>query len=362
MRTALIPVFQLHSSYYRQLRDQPCNVQLGGTAMKRSLRKFLPRWHSKNLKPFLPLFCLVLCFAITLSCGKKQAPPLLPAEPPSEEPIEDDSLGNLLDDGKESGGSSGMTPAEDQALKSLLKETEAIAPESGDSAVSAALQQEMQNILKEEAEGRDVAMQKMALAGKMMKECAEKVAGLAPKPGQPLLGEWKGDKCKSPSFTLRDTRPKGLIPGQNQNQQNSSGGGGASQQGDGILIADGKIEGKVSPGEDGSGKFTSTKGTWSGTLYDNGLDGLSGAGKLTNPKYSKTKYGTKACTANFTLEASTNPIPENYVEAMKIAGNCFRRALIMMSPVMDKMFKGMDPAMRTMLQQSMLGGGSSSSK
>jgi hypothetical protein len=226
-----------------------------------------------------------------------------------------------------SGPSGGLTEADQFALKNVFQEQTKIAPQQP-SGLSQQLLAEAKRLLEEEAKGRDVAVAKMALAGRMLTECANRTAPLAPVPGQPLLGVWASTDnaaCKV-NFT---------IAGQGQNLTYAVAGDTrgtmkASNQGDGALQTE----------------------PFSGRLTDRPS---SGTGTLTHPQFTKTKYGFQPCSTAVALKSSANPIPANYVEAMKRMGQCFRQALILMSPVFDRMFAGMNPQLAQLLQQRMLG-------
>ncbi len=228
-----------------------------------------------------------------------------------------------------SGTGGGLTAADQFALKNVYQEQSKVAPTQGSqSGLSQSLLAEAQRLLNEEAKGRDVAVAKMALAGKMLTECATRTAPLAPLPGQPLLGVWASTDqaaCKV-NFTIAGTGANATY----QVAGDTRGTMKATNQGDGTM---------------NTAPFT-------GRLTDRPE---SGTGTLTNPQFTKTKYGYTACSTAVGLKNSANPIPANYQEAMKRMGQCFRQALVLMSPVFDKMFEGMNPQLKQLLQQRMLG-------
>ncbi len=226
-----------------------------------------------------------------------------------------------------SGSGGGLTEADQFALKNVFQEQSQVAPQQA-SGLSQSLLAEAKRLLEEEAKGRDVAVAKMALAGRMLTECAERTAPLAPIPGQPLLGVWAStDKaaCKV-NFTIAGTGANATY----QVAGDTRGTMKATNQGDGTMNTE----------------------PFSGRLTDRPE---SGTGTLTNPQFTKTKYGYQACSTAVALKNSANPIPANYQEAMKRMGMCFRQALVLMSPVFDQMFANMNPQLRSLLQQRMLG-------
>jgi len=233
--------------------------------------------------------------------------------------------GNTGNGGSASGG--GLTEADQFALKNVFQEQTQVAPQQT-SGLSQSLLAEAKRLLDEEAKGRDVAVAKMALAGRMLTECAERTAPLAPIPGQPLLGVWASTDqaaCKV-NFTIAGTGANATY----QVQGDTRGTMKATNQGDGTMNTE----------------------PFQGRLTDRPE---SGTGTLTNPQFTKTKYGYQACSTAVALKNSANPIPANYQEAMKRMGMCFRQALVLMSPVFDQMFANMNPQLRVLLQQRMLG-------
>lgn len=231
--------------------------------------------------------------------------------------------------GDGSAGSIGLSDADKNALSGALNNAKSVAPPNGEDGLSAALRAEAQRLLAEEKAGRDVAVQKLVLAGKMLEECASRVAKYAPIPGQPLLGRWNGGGACAIAFDV-------------------SGGGEGGKY-------------KVSGGTNGtlqadtSGRGGIQGDPFSGNVADSALNGKSGAGTLTHPAFFRNKSGTAPCSVAVALQQPTSPIPQNYQAGMKIAGQCFRQTLILMSPTMDKLFKGLDPAVSQLLQARFLG-------
>src|SRR5690606_4968653 len=101
-----------------------------------------------------------------------------------------------------SGSGGGITEADKQALNAALQQNEALAPQDPDAGLSAALAEEARRLIAEEKAGKDVAVQKMLLAGKMLEECSKKIAKFAPIPGQPLLGTWNGGGACAVKFEI----------------------------------------------------------------------------------------------------------------------------------------------------------------
>jgi hypothetical protein len=226
-----------------------------------------------------------------------------------------------------SGSGGNLTPADQQALQNVFNEQQQVQPRTG-GGLSQALLQEAQRLLEEERRGRDVAVAKMALAGRMLTECAKKTAPLAPIPGQPLLGAWSSTDGAACAINFN-------VAGN---------GAGATYQ------VSGGTRGTMKATEVGDGVMNTEP--FSGRLTDRPE---AGKGTLTHPKFTQTKYGFQACSTKVGLKNSANPIPANYREAMKRMGQCFRQALVLMSPVFDTMFANMNPQLRQILQQRILG-------
>ncbi len=227
-----------------------------------------------------------------------------------------------------SGTSGGLTEADKYSLKNVFQEQAAIEP-LDDGGLSEELKQEAQRLLKEEEEGKQVAAEKMALAGRMLSECANRVAPLAPIAGQPLLGQWE-------STDKSECKVKFTISGGNSNA---------------TYTVSGEAKGTMQATPVGDGTLQ-VKPYDQGRLTDRPE---AGKGVLTITEFKETKYGYDPCSTQVKLKTSANPIPENYKEAMKKMGKCFRQALVLMSPVFDDMFKNMDPQLRYLIQARMLG-------
>lgn len=227
-----------------------------------------------------------------------------------------------------SGSGGGLSDDDKSALKAVFNEQGTVEPSQG-APLSDYLKQQAEAILKAEREGKDVAVQKMALASKILEECAKKVGKLGPIPGQPLMGLWQSSDaaaCKT-SFTVADSGTPGtyVVTGGTKGTMR------ATTVGDGVM---------------------STKPYTEGRLTDRPQ---AGKGVLTHPEFTQTKYGYDPCSTNVALKTSANPIPKNYQEAMKQMGKCFRQASVLMSPIMDSMFKNMNPQLKALIQAKMLG-------
>lgn len=254
----------------------------------------------------------------------------------------------------QSGGGGTLTNADKQALNRLTDQYEDVEPQDdGTDLISNALEQKMKQLLAQEKAGADVAMQKLALAGQMMEQCTLRVAQFAPRPGQPLLGQWSGTACGQTSGKY--TVPGAQIPFNVTDPNDKGPGKGVPLKAPSVFAVTGATQGKMSVKADGSGTIDAQP--WAGPVSDRGLDGRAAAGTVTNKAFNQTKYGPQACNMGVALRASRNPIPENYIEGMRMAGKCYRQTLFFMSPTMDTMFKGMDPQLAQVLKMRLLGMG-----
>lgn len=284
-------------------------------------------------RAFAFVISLALIFAI--GCQKKSSK-LSGLQDDEEAPTNFDTSydDTGLTDSLNQGGST-LTDADKSALTNLSAQTADVAPDDGANILSQALAQEMKRLLEEEKAGKDVAAQKMALAGQMMKECSARIAELAPRPGQPLTGSYVGKDCstkKDVKFDIIDPYDRGK-------------GRGVPNGAPPLYKVSGATNGKMTANAQGSGKIEGTG--WQGTVSDTGLNGRAAAGEVVSGR----------CTMGIGMEStgSRNPIPENYIEAMRRAGACFRQTLFLISPVMDNMFKNMNPALANILKMKMLG-------
>ncbi len=239
----------------------------------------------------------------------------------------------------------------------------------------------MREIIKREAtatadQKAQLAAMKMQLAGSMLSRCASNVSQYAPRPGEPLIGKWSSPGCKNRkgrikikpfSFTVTATAAGGFS-GNPANPSSQQGSNGAVQvdtkfnHGIGVPLGDvilnvrglpeqtGNSIGMADPSGQGHISADTHRGQWKGDLIDLPH---SGTGTLT---YSyRTDDGTRTCTAEVNLELPGSQIPEKHIEGMKKAGQCFRKALVLMSPLMDRMFQSMDPKLAQILQLRLLG-------
>lgn len=246
----------------------------------------------------------------------------------------DNSLGGSGTTGGTVGSGTGgaLTDADKTALSNVANGMNDVNTQEG--GLSQSLIDEAQALLDKEAntDGNgeaqaQIQQQKMALVGKILEDCASKIAPLAPVPGQPLMGVWKGGGACPVEFTVASA-------------------GDASP----VYAVTGGTKGKMAGYPDGRGEVKAEP--FSGNLTD--LPS-SGTGKLVHPTFHKTKSGANPCEVGVQLASSSNPIPENYIEAMKRAGKCHRQALLFMSPVMDKMFKAMPSNLNSILMNRAIG-------
>jgi len=280
-------------------------------------------------------FVLSLMLVLAIGCQKKSSKlsdEMTDEEGPTNFDTSYDDTG--LTDSLNNAGST-LTEADKSALTDLSAQTADVAPDDGANILSQALAQEMKRLLEEEKAGKDVAAQKMALAGQMMKECATRVAELAPRPGQPLAGSYVGKDCttkKDVKFDIVDPYDRGK-------------GKGVPNGAPTLYKVSGASNGRMTAAINGTGKIEGTP--WAGQVSDTGLSGRAAAGEVINGR----------CTMGIGMEStgSRNPIPENYIEGMRRAGACFRQTLFLISPVMDNMFKNMNPALANILKMKMLG-------
>lgn len=264
-------------------------------------------------------------------------------------------LGNYSGGSIGSGSGGGLTDADKQALQNMTQGMQDVNPASGGGLPQDILDQAKMLIDAENnADATDAKAQaelqqkKMLLVGKILQSCAEKIAPLAPIPGQPLMGVWSGGGACGVEFGVTSTGPQpvyrvGAAAGVSKvakdgKDSKSKVSGGQSIQGQMVAAADGTGNVDANP--------------YRGTLSD---APQAGSGKLVHPTFHKSKSGTSPCEVAVTLKQSTNPIPENYVEAMKRVGQCHRQALLFMSPIMDNMFKNMPPELTQLLMQRAMG-------
>lgn len=287
-------------------------------------------------------------------------------------------------------GANGEVNAEDkQAIGNLLNEMDGVNPQD-ETQMDPALVKQAEELLKREAQGQDVSQMKMMLGAQMMQSCAQQVAELSPMPGEPLLGHWEGE-CNIQKNQKKTKKggplkmeitggysglPNGAGAGSNSQTQNravtsqptvntqySTSNGTSSQMPPAGQVAfavsisyqlkknSGSSNGSLRADASGQGQVSTSE--WQGTLTDSPQ---SGTGTLKGQVLEKPNAKKKKdCNGKVDLIQSKNPIPEKYLEGMKKAGQCYRQALFFMSPMMDKLFKNMDPKMSQTLQTQMLG-------
>lgn len=226
-----------------------------------------------------------------------------------------------------SGTNGQLTTSDQNALKQTFNGMDDVAP-NGD-LIPQELVDEVQKLLEDQSKGRDVSAQKMALAGAILESCARKVQPLQPIPGQHLMGVWGGSGKCPVEFEVSGQ----VNPGTNE------------------FRITGGIQGSLVGAADGRGEVRSS---FTGILNDMPK---VGSGTLKNPNFSQGKYGPEACEVQVAMKESRNPIPENYIQAMRKVGLCHRQALFLLSPTMDQMFEGMDPRLASLMQAQLLGTG-----
>jgi hypothetical protein len=237
-----------------------------------------------------------------------------------------------------SGPSGSLTPADTQALQNVVGQAQALNPPPGvDAAISQDLQNQINALMQQQAQGQDVSTAAIALLGALFQQCSQKVAALGPVPGQPLIGDWQeqGSGCGLAAYTVT----------------------GSGYPGSGMQIYN--LTGGINPGQVAAtpdGRWQLRSQIWNGQGIDAGFQGqnLSGTGTLTGQIASTTKYGTgyTPCNANVVLVNSRNPIPANYSLAIQTMGACYRKALALMR--INSLFKNMNPALQQLLYQQMV--------
>ncbi len=235
--------------------------------------------------------------------------------------------GSTIAVGSGAGGS--VTQTDVNAVKSLAADSNALQPPDGGYKIPQDILDQAKKLLESEKQGKDVSNQKIILASQVMNGClaSQKYLVTEPFAGQPLMGGWKGEGQCPVQFNV------GANPDPNVAAYPVSGG----TEGQLVAYRDGRGEVRAQPF---SGKVT---------------DSPAATGSLRHPTFFPTKYGADPCDVTVKLETSANPIPENFKQSIKIQAQCQRQALFLISPVMDKMFNGMDEGSARILQQSVLG-------
>lgn len=250
---------------------------------------------------------------------------------------------SVLGGGVEKAGGSGaggaLTAADTSSLKNVISAADALKNDPNaqklgiDSTISAELLNEINRVLAQEREGQNVVTQKWLLVPKILDQCQAKLKPLYPIQGQPLIGEWTGSgACGLQAFSINGPGADFIYPGSIPGAQDV----------------------KVAAYNDGRFELRSNK--WNGNGKDSGFNGqnLSGVGTLNTQIPSTTKYGTTytPCAAQVKLVTSRNPIPANYQTALRVMGDCYRKAMGLLG--MDAIFKNMDPNLANALLQQML--------
>lgn len=288
----------------------------------------------KSNRSIFRFLTLIIIGSLAIACQNKPSSTLGSDVPGEKSPFDGDfnsdlnnSLaGNGNTNGTVGSGPSGnLTDADKAAIQGMTKELESVNTPEG--ALSQDLIDEAKRILDAEnntdgdaEKNAQIQQAKMALVGKIVEQCAEKVGPLAPIPGQPLMGVWKGGGACPVEFTVASA---GASP---------------------VYTVTGGTKGKMGASAEGTGSVQAEP--FSGSLTDSPT---AGTGSLRHPTFHKTKEGEKPCDVGVSLATSSNPIPENYIKAMKMLGKCHRQALLFMSPVMDKMFKNMPQNLSSLL-------------
>jgi hypothetical protein len=233
-----------------------------------------------------------------------------------------------------SGPAGVITQTDTQALQNVVSAQQTVKPASDiDSAISQQLIAEMNDALKKEQSGQDVSALKYQLLGQALQQCTQKTNQYIPIPGQPLMGEWKGNNAGCHLVGTFSVNGPG-------NQQ--------------VYGVSGGINGQLAAYPDG--RFELRSAALNGNGKDSGYQNqdLSGTGTLTGTVTSNNgKYSTTSpCTVEVSLANSRNPIPANYQNAVKVMGACFRKAFALVG--MDAVFNKMDPALAQALMQQML--------
>lgn len=260
---------------------------------------------------------------------------------PGREPFDPDtksSLGSAL-----SNGSGGLTSADQTALKALFDETDDVNTNDELAALSEAVQAEFKRIQDEERRtGTLMAGRRVQLMQSAFQDCTRRAAEGGPKPGQTLQGRWEGHGCATNAKKSRGTKKSKDAAGPAL-MINIAG-----QASPNRFPVSGATSGVMGAQKDGTGVIAAQP--WAGQLSDHTFTGV-----LNHPKYQRKNGQDYPCTMEVGLRASTNPIPENHVLAMKVMGKCYKQALFLANPMLDNAFKKMDPALVQLLQNKMLG-------
>ncbi len=212
-----------------------------------------------------------------------------------------------------------------QAVNNAYSENQQVAPTGKIEIFTDELKAQAKEILALQRQKKDTAVKKLLFMAAMLKRCGEVVAKFTPIAGQPLMGKWNGQGACSVSFDVAGNGAGGkyAVTG------GSKGTLTADTQGKGAIQAD----------------------PFSGNVVDSPQ---SGTGQVVYPGFFKTKAGTSDCVLGIRLAEPTSPIPANYKEGMTVMGACLRNTALFISPVFDRMFQDMNPAVSEQLQKKFL--------
>lgn len=278
-------------------------------------------------------------------------------------PGEDDAFGSQLTG--DYGGSvnkaieniPGLGSVEQQALANQNQELAQVQPKSGMPDFSSAVKADLAKLQDATKKGQDTTQLRYALMGKLMQDCAAKVSEYTPQPGETFLGSW-AHRCINTNinsgWNLEATYPSKDAAGIPN--------GKPSYSYKGVVFGD--ISGTTVAGA-GSGSFTAnmsgdgqSQGTWvayaAGTAYpwtwtcdlkDTPSAATGNCMTVTQAEHCNAAPGA--------LVKSTNPIPDKYKEGIKKLGACYRRAIVLVSPIMWKYMSTLSPQAQTSLQQAL---------
>ncbi len=189
----------------------------------------------------------------------------------------------------------------------------------------------MQQLQSQQAKGMDTSALRMALFGQLITACAQDVSRFVPRPGEPLLGSWIG-ACTSGSGNPVVASVFAKYP-------STSGGVPAGSPALFVASVDSSGSpgaGSIQVGPDGTGQaiVNADGGPWKGTMTDQPQAGIG--------TFTSSGGSCKQVTAN--LVSSRNPIPAKYDEAIKRLGQCYRQALILVSPILSSYVYELTPS------------------
>lgn len=276
------------------------------------------------------LFAVYVALTLLSACGNSKENALSGT---SSIPF-DQSNGGLYDY-PDLGGS--LSTTDQTALNNVATESAAATtPEIESTQLPADIQQAVKQISTLQSQNlspeqqAQLAAQKFQVAGALLQSCARQIADYAPQPGEPLQGNWQGNGA---TFTIL-----GQFARTVNSPKHGQVGLGAAR-----FIVSGNLFGQaiVQANPNGIAQFTS--GAYSGALTD---VPQAGNGYL-------FRNGSK--THDVRLVSTKNLFPVKYVDAMRRAGRCYMQAAFLMSPVADRLFRGMNPQLAQILRQRVLG-------